>query len=53
MSVITTEVTSKKQLVDDTCVYNTNLGMSQDSEETSESVAARPRGQEMGCRHQL
>ena len=45
MSVITAEVTSKKQLVDDTCVYNTNLGMSQDSEETAGSFKARPSGQ--------
>jgi hypothetical protein len=27
MSVITAEVTSKKQLVDNTCVYKTNLRM--------------------------
>jgi hypothetical protein len=45
MSVISAEVSNMDQLVDDTCVYNTNLGMSQDSKETAGSFAARPRGQ--------
>jgi hypothetical protein len=40
ISVVTSDVTNKKQLVDDTSVYNTNpMGRSQDNEETAGSFA--------------